>query len=381
MDALDLVFLAVAVLWTLVAARGLLDLAALPDLPPRAASSSAARPSVTVVVPARDEEARIAETVERLLAQEDVELEVVVVDDRSRDRTAERVRALAQRDARVKLVQVTELPSGWLGKPHACQRGAEAARGEWLLFTDGDVWLARDVVRRAIDAGNARDAQHVTLAARLDEANLFAQAAVATFGGPLVMELARANRDHPKSGAGIGAFNLVRADAWRAIGGHERLAYEVVDDLRLGKLLRRGGFRTRAFLAARDASVVWARTLFDLPRALEKNFFAQFGYRTSVALAAALAIALPWLVAVVAPFTGRVTGFAAFAGLWTTIAPGLRGAARQGLSPFVALLAPLFVWILPVAILRSTWSTLRAGGVRWRDTFYPLAELRARRVR
>ncbi|MBI5362833.1 MAG: glycosyltransferase family 2 protein, partial [Planctomycetes bacterium] len=209
MDALDVVFALVALLWCVLAARGLADLAAVPDLPRERASGPP--PSVTVVVPARDEEARIGTTVERLLAQTGVELELVVVDDRSRDRTAEIAAEIASRDARVRLVRVTELPEGWLGKPHACQRGAEEARSEWILFTDGDVWLAPDVLDRSIAAARAPDARHVTLAARLANATLLAQAGVAAFAAPLVAELARANRDRPRSGAGIGAFNLVRA--------------------------------------------------------------------------------------------------------------------------------------------------------------------------
>lgn len=379
MDALDVVFALTALVWCGLALRGLADLAAVPDLPREPASDPP--PSVTVVVPARDEEARIGTTVERLLAQTGVELELVVVDDRSQDRTAALVCALAERDARVRLVRVTELPVGWLGKPHACQRGAEEVRSEWILFTDGDVWLAPDVLARAVAAARAEDARHVTLAARLANASLLAQAGVAAFAAPLVAELARANRDHPQSGAGIGAFNLVRADAWQAIGGHRELAFEVVDDLRLGKLLRRAGFRTRAYLAPQDASVEWARSLFDIVRVLEKNFFAQMGYRTWLALLAAFAVLVPWALAFAGPFTGRTSGWCALGGLATMLAPGLAGCARQRLSPLVALLAPFFVWIVPLALLRSTWTTLRNGGVRWRGTFYPLAELRARRVR
>jgi len=168
LDALDLVFLAVAVLWTLVAARGLLVRHALPDLPPRAASSSGARPSVTVVVPARDEEARIAETVERLLAQEDVELEVVVVDDRSRDRTAERVRALAQRDARIAAAATT------------CLREV-ASRGREL-----SAYGARD---------SARDLKALREALGIRRWNLLA----VSYGTLIALEAARIDRDGVRS--------------------------------------------------------------------------------------------------------------------------------------------------------------------------------------
>jgi hypothetical protein len=376
---MTVLFAVIACVWlgvTVSALRALRWLRALPALPP----DGTERATVTAVVPARDEEDRIGPTVERLLAQRGVELDVVVVDDRSRDRTGAIVAALGERDGRVRLARVAELPAGWLGKPHACQTGAERARGEWLLFTDGDAWLAEDVVARSVAAARASGADHVTLGVHVDGASLAAHAGVAAFGGALMGELARANRDDPRSGAGIGAFNLVRAEAWRAIGGHAALAYEVVDDLRLGRLLRRGGFRTRAYLSRGEVSVHWARTAWDVVRRLEKNFFAQLGYSAPRAVLAVAGILAVWLGALAGPFHGGIAGWSALAALLSTCVPAWIGSRRQRMPLLPGLLAPLFVWLLPVALANSAWRTLRAGGVSWRGTFYPLAELRARRV-
>ena len=108
------------------------------------------RVQCSVVVAARDEESRIEDTVRHLLAQRDVPLEVIVVDDRSTDRTDEILRRLAQHDDRVRTQRVHELPDGWLGKCHACHLGAASAKGDWILFTDADCWLKPDVIARAL---------------------------------------------------------------------------------------------------------------------------------------------------------------------------------------------------------------------------------------
>lgn len=96
-------------------------------------------PCVSVVIAARDEEARIEMTARNLLSQEDVELEVIAVDDRSTDRTGEILGRIAETEPRLKVLRVDALPEGWLGKCHACHMGTQSATGEWLLFTDADM--------------------------------------------------------------------------------------------------------------------------------------------------------------------------------------------------------------------------------------------------
>ncbi|MEA3367825.1 MAG: glycosyltransferase family A protein, partial [Planctomycetota bacterium] len=105
---------------------------------------------VSVVVPAKDEEANIEAALETLLAQDYPALEIIVVDDRSADGTAAVVRRVAARDDRVRLVQVTALPEGWFGKPHAMHVGAAEARGRWVLFVDADCRQAPHSVRAGV---------------------------------------------------------------------------------------------------------------------------------------------------------------------------------------------------------------------------------------
>lgn len=374
----DAAFAVAGAVWVLVDLSLLRDVLSVPRLP---SALPADRPGVTAIVPARDEAERIEGTVRGLLESRGVDLRVVVVDDRSTDRTGEIVARIADADPRVELVRVDALPAGWLGKPHACQRGAERARGEWILFTDGDIHMAPDVVARAVLAARAERAEHVVLTPGVERPTIAARAALATFALGLVGPLARANRDERYGWAGIGAFNLVEARAWRAIGGHARLAYEVVDDMKLGLLLRRGGFRTRGYLGGRELSAAWGRSAGEILRLLEKNQFAFFGFDAAATLAFIAGGTALWLAGPLGFAHGGASG--AFAGLaWLAFAiPAAIGAARDGQNPLFAVFAPLGAPILLLAVARSMWTTLRRGGVAWRGTLYPLSELRARRIR
>src|SRR5437867_4023131 len=151
-----------AALWHLRWVRRLPALEAL-TAGERSASSPEARIRCSVVIAARDEEARIEGTVRHLLAQRGVEAEFIVVDDRSTDRTGEILRRLAKEDARVVVKRVEVLPKGWLGKCHACHIGASAATGEWILFTDADCWMKPDVIERAVRLAERDGVDHVTL--------------------------------------------------------------------------------------------------------------------------------------------------------------------------------------------------------------------------
>lgn len=229
----------------------------LPALDTFAATESRLRCSV--VIAARDEEARIEQTVRHLLAQRGVELEIIVVDDRSADGTGEILWRLAKGDARLRVKRVDVLPEDWLGKCHACHVGASAATGDWILFTDADCWLKPDVIARALAVAERDEADHVTMAAGTVLSSPAARAWYLLFLTSLGGWFSNVNRDRPKSHVGIGAFNLVRATAYRQCGGYEALRLTVVDDIKLGLLLSRAGKRTRAFLGADDVNVTGAK--------------------------------------------------------------------------------------------------------------------------
>jgi glycosyltransferase involved in cell wall biosynthesis len=272
---------ALAALWHL---RWLHRLPSLEHLSADGASVAWSPMRCSVIVAARDEEARIEQTVRRLLAQRGVELELIVVDDRSADRTGEILEQLAKEDSRLRVVRVDTVPKGWLGKCHACHLGASAAKGEWLLFTDADCWSKPDVLIRAVRVAELERADHVTLTPGRTTSDLGVRATALLFHLSCVNLISGVNRDRPKSHLGLGAFNLVRATAYRQCGGYEALRLTVLDDVKLGLLLQRAGKRTRAFLGADDLEAHWGTSLWDVIPLMEKNYFAALDFSLPLAL-------------------------------------------------------------------------------------------------
>ena len=171
-------------------------------LPPLADSPVRARCSV--VVAARDEEARIEGTLRHLLAQRGIEVEIIVVDDRSTDGTGEILRRLAEEDARVQVRRVDALPEGWLGKCHACHIGASTATGDWILFTDADCWLKPDVIARAVQVAEGDAADQVTMTPGTVVESLGARAWHLLFLTSALSWLAGVNRESPRTYLGVG---------------------------------------------------------------------------------------------------------------------------------------------------------------------------------
>jgi hypothetical protein len=345
-------------------------------LPAPADGSPAIAVRCSVIVAARDEAARLEATLRHLLAQQQVALEVIVVDDRSTDATGDILRRLVAEDARVRATRVEQLPEGWLGKCHACHVGANLATGDWLLFTDADCWLKPDVIARALRVAARDTADHITLTPGVAAETLAAQAWHLAFLGSLSNWISGVNRDHPGAHLGIGAFNLVRTSAYRACGGYEALRLTIVDDIKLGLLLHRAGARTRAFIGGADAECHWGTTVPNMIAVMEKNYFAAIDFRVAPVVAGAMLFTLMFGTAIVGLWTGSAAGMAAGLAPWSLALPAAVFARRLGWSAASAALTPLLYPVLFFAIVNSAVVTLRQGGVRWRDTFYSLDTLR-----
>lgn len=389
--ALIILFYVVAAVWIVILLLMLSGGSTLKRLPALAELPRAETPPrVSVVVPARDEAARIGNTVRRLFAQEGVDLEVIVVDDRSTDATPRILHELQGEFPHLNSRRVERLPEGWLGKCNAMHEGAKLATGEWLLFSDGDIHLAPDVLARAVAAGELTQADHVTLTPTQcpaegagnevthERGSLVYQSAMTFFAMAMAMHLGRANRDRKNSMAGIGAFNLVRKDAYWAAGGHEKLRLEVADDMKLGLLLRRHQKRTRSFIGHTDVQCDWAASVGGIIKALEKNIFAGLGYSVPRLVAGTILMLVMYGAPVMALFyLPNPAAIAAVAGPVVFCLAALVPVIVSGYSPLAALLMPVGHLVILVAMWNSALTTLRQGGIRWRDTFYPLPLLRA----
>lgn len=348
------------------------------------ARADAELPTVTIVSAARDEAARVEHAAESLRAQAYPGLEIVLVDDRSTDETGAILDRLAASDPRVRALHVTSLPEGWLGKCHALARGAEAARGEWLLFTDGDVWMRPDAVRQAVSLAKDLGADHVAVGADLEIHSLGERIFVGYFSALFYASQKPWDAPNPrsKSHVGIGAFNLVRREPYDRAGGHARLRMEVLDDMALGLIVKEAGGKSWFALHDGYVRVRWHEGVRGLIRGVEKNSFAALRYRvveTSAAIFGqffgTLAPAFGWLLPGVWP---KVFAAAGWIGIWILYRSIGRN-LKIGWWDF--LTAPIGGALFSYAILRSMVLTLRRRGVIWRETHYGIDELRKGRIR
>jgi cellulose synthase/poly-beta-1,6-N-acetylglucosamine synthase-like glycosyltransferase len=373
-----LVFLAVIVPFALlVRHRG-----AIPKLPP--ARAGIPLPSLSIVVPARDEAASIGRALGSLLTQDYPGLEVIAVDDRSADGTGAVLRELAAREPRLVVLRVDDLPAGWLGKNHALWRGAERARGEWLLFTDADVVFAPDAVRRAATYAVDQDLDHLTLAPRLIARGVFLRAFIAFFGYAFITLWGAYLANDPKSsrGVGIGAFNLIRRDVYERIGTMRALSLRPDDDIRLGRRIRGFGFKQRVANGMEILAVEWYPSLRAALAGLEKSMYSSMEYRIvdSLAVLFFIAATMVWPYVGVLALGGidRILLLAVIA----CLVAGLAETYRQSMGP-LSPSALVLVALLPFSALCFAYAIGRSvflaetRGVQWRGTVYPLELLRA----
>ncbi|HZN04078.1 MAG TPA: glycosyltransferase family 2 protein [Candidatus Polarisedimenticolia bacterium] len=355
---------------------------------PVPATGTGAVPSLAVVVTARNEAGAIEGTVRSLMRQRHPALHVVVVDDRSTDATPSVLsRLAAEADARLEVVRIEVLPDGWLGKCHACHAGARRARGDWILFMDGDVTLAReDLLERTVALAARRGIDHLPILPDMRPTGLMQGALLANFEQGLLLHgrFWEMDRDRPRGGSGVGAFNLVRRAAYDRVGGHTLLKMEVAEDYKLGMLLKESGARQRLWSGLGVVACPWLRGVAEMMRGLEKNFFGGVGYSLwTVAWQTSLAAILQ-----IGPLLLALFGGSLWLALPWLVQQGFLVAILRSESdrlghpaPALWLAYPLAVPLILFAYWNSALKTLAQGGIHWRDTFYPLAALKAGAVR
>jgi hypothetical protein len=365
--------------WVRIAWIAAADRRSFVPLPP---GPIAGLPSATAVVPCRNEAGAVERAMRSVLAQDLPGLRVVAVNDRSTDGTGGILDRLAAEDPRLEVLHVWALPDGWLGKNHACHAGARVAAGEWLLFTDGDVVLAPDALSRAVAAARTHGLGHLAVLPRFVAPGLLERAFVTAFAALLSPFVGVRDLRRPGTRAyfGVGAFNLVRRADYERAGGHARLPLEVVDDVKLGLLLRRSGVPQGVADSGGLVSVRWQNGLRASALGLVKNAFASLEYRPGRALAAALlaasagAVPLGLLAAGPGPSVRALAG----AALAVSVLHHARAARRfAGGTGAEGLFLPACAMLLGAVILGSAAAALWRGGVEWRGTRYPLARVRA----
>jgi hypothetical protein len=376
---LAILFLLLAAFWIvmiIVARRGMSRIPRLADVAP---FSGHEFPRISVLFAARDEADKLPVALASLLAIDYPNLEIVAVNDRSTDATPKILDDFASRDTRLRVIHIAELPQGWLGKPHALDAAYRSSSGEWLVFTDADVRFAPDLLRRALALLSREQWDHLTLLAALDLRGFWEPAAVGYLGLMFAVGMRPWQISNPRSKTymGVGAFQMIRRSAYEVIGTHRRLAMEVLDDMKLGKMIKLGGFRSGVAPSCGFLQIRWQEGIRNVIKGMTKNMFAGFDYSAARAIASVLGIlaisVLPFVGLFLASGVAQLAAGIAAAGA-IVFEAGLMPEARA--SRLFALTHPLGALIVSYIILRSMIVTLARGGVVWRDTFYPLEELK-----
>jgi hypothetical protein len=300
-------------------------------------------PAISVLIPARDEEGAIRASVAAALASRGVQIEVLVLDDRSEDATAAIVEAMARLDDRVRLIRGSELPTGWCGKQHACWLLAQEAKYELLVFIDADVRLAPDGLARMATFLEASRADLASGFPRQETVGLLEKLVIPLMHfillGFLPIERMRQSLD-PAFAAGCGQLFITRRAAYDLSGGHSSVRGTLHDGLKLPRAYRLTGLRTDVF----DATDLAACRMYHTPAAVWNG----------LAKNAVEALASPRLIV---PMSAIL--------LLGQVAPAIIVAA--GLASFPRSWDPAIVWWAFAALVGS-YSSRWALAIRFRQS-------------
>ncbi len=340
---------------------------------------SISKDMVSIIMAGRNESERIKNAVESALNQDHAKLEVIVVDDDSNDNTPTILLELKQNYPALKIITVKELPDAWLGKNHAMYQGALAARGKWLLFADADVTLAPETVSLALQFLDSSGYSNLTLIPEIESKGFWLNLVITA--GAIAFYYERkpwlAKEHNQKYSAGVGAFNMMRKNDYFAFGGHQAFPLNIVDDLKLGEILKAQGVEQICLDGLYKVKVQWYSSLKNMIIGIEKNSFAYCQYQISTLLkktiiSIMLFISPFWLLL---SHNHTVQGISLVT-ILVTICIYYRYAKLKELALWQGILYPF-------AIIIGLWISWRAAilakyrnAIIWRDRSYPLSLLK-----
>lgn len=330
------------------------------------------RPIVSVIIPARNEEACLETCLKSLVAQEGIPFEIIVVDDGSTDRT----RRIADSFATVRAMAAPPLPEGWCGKSNALAFGARHARGDWFLFTDADTFHKPGSLARAVSEAARHGSDLLSYSPEQVVKGFWERAIMPVIFAELAATFKPKEVSDPRSplAAANGQYLLVRRHAYELIGGHSSVAFTLLEDVDLARSIKEAGGRlafryggeavkTRMYRSFRQLREGWTKNLallFPDARELATRRMAEFAF-IAMALACGMVAGFFQHVIVAAGFVGLTSA------LWARFMKRIR---RAHFSPFSEMLSilglPMFAWLLR----RSVRSYAR-GEVMWKGRLYP----------
>jgi len=370
---LHLIAAALLIIWLLLFIQTAANLIFVPRL--RADQTPQQRLFVSIVIPARNEARSIERTVRAFLAQDYSNFEVIVVNDRSSDGTGEILRSF--NDSRLSIIDGTETPQGWLGKPWALEQGRVRARGELLLFVDADLMYAPEALRAAVAELEAQDVGLLALWPFLEMRTFAEQVAMPmmSFFGFCALPLWIANRSRSVwMGIGGGSGNLIRRTLLESIGGFAPLRDAVVDDVALARRARQAGARTAVCRADDLVSVRMYHGSREIVEGFTKNVFATFGRNYLWASANLMAMFVVHILPYALALTGDVLAISAV--VLISVTRGVLFSTLRFRLDNAIFLHPFMVLFWAYIFVRSMWFTGVRNELHWRGRVYDAAATR-----
>jgi len=340
---------------------------------------------VLIFIPAKDEEEGIGPCLDRLVGLKGLEyFKIVPIDDRSSDQTPQKMKEAAARNPKlIAPLTISSLPEGWLGKNHACWKGVQHGLqqmpdAQYLLFTDGDVKFHPDTVAESITWMKQGNLDFMTLIEDSEFEGILEPSYLLLFGIFLIFFAARPWLLHKPGGKnfmGNGAYLLVRREAYEQTQGHQALRLEVVEDMRMGLLMRSKEYKCGAAVGLNRIQRRWQPGFLAIFKGLLKNAFAGFEYNVPMTIVGILFFPFvfigPWICLATGYTTIGVSNLALIGlGFWL--------ASRNSRLPPVPafILSPFLSLVAAANLATSAFKIIREGGVSWRGTLYPLALLK-----
>jgi chlorobactene glucosyltransferase len=369
------------VIVTILHTQGWLDIAVGPAEAPKDA------PLVSIIVPARNEERNIRHCVEALLAQTYPHFELIILDDRSTDATAQILAEIGRQDDRLQILLGEELPPGWAGKPHALYQASLSAQGEWLCFVDADTFVSPAAVASVYLAARERSADMFSIFTRQELGTFWEKTILPIVFTALAVGFSprRVNDPAKKDAIANGQFIFIRREVYEAVGGHAAIKESIVEDRDLAALVKRAGYH---LVLADGRAVASTRMYTSLPEMWEgwtKNIFLGLKERAGLLLLGAFgaflsvfaALLLPaWLLGglvwwVLGGGNPAVIVIAEAALLWVyLIFWRVLACRRMDISGWYALATPFGAGVFAAMMLTSAWEVLSGRGVTWKGRRY-----------
>jgi glycosyltransferase involved in cell wall biosynthesis len=381
---MNLLILSSAVLVLLVTAISALDLffgiRSMTRLKHISPFAKGRKPRISIIVPACNEEKNIQRAILSQLQQEYDNLEVIAINDRSTDSTGIILDTLESEHENLKVRHIQDLPEGWMGKANAMQQGALLADGEYLLFTDADIIMEESTLARAAQYMKDKSLDHLALIFKNISPGWLLNSLILESGAGLIQLFRpwRARKPKAPNFIGVGAFNMVKKETYFAVGGHEHIRMHPIDDIMLGKIIKRSGYRQECLLGIDLVAVPWYGSVGQMVDGLMKNVLAIINYR--------FGLLIPLLIGMIflniLPFWAMLFTEGYTQWIWSVIVFIKLGSFYYGtrlleITSWCTVGTLLTPYISLYIVLRAAWLNYREHGIYWRGTHYSIEKLRA----